>query len=81
MGVGGSSRKPPRAPRGHGLRRRRALRRRGREALGRGRRACGSRREREAERGGGRERVPRGVKKSDVWAHLLVVGIEWRYRE
>jgi len=39
----------------------------------------------ERERGrtgrGERERVPRGVKKSDVWAHLLVVGIEWRYRE
>ena len=30
---------------------------------------------------GEREDADGGKKKSDLWARLLVVGIEWRYRE
>ena len=42
---------------------------------------AGRERERERQNGEGEREGARGVKKSDVWAHLLVVGIEWRYRE
>jgi len=60
--------------------------RRGRRAGGRaqerGRRAGGGSRGGEREREHGeREDADRGKKISDLWVRLLVVGIEWRYRE
>ena len=44
--------------------------------------AGGAGEENERERAGGeREDADGGKKISDLWARLLVVGIEWRYRE
>ena len=43
--------------------------------------AGGAGEENERERAGGREDADGGKKISDLWARLLVVGIEWRYRK
>ena len=65
-----------------GRRREQEGRRAGGRAQERGRRAGGGSRGGEREREHGeREDADGGKKISDLWARLLVVGIEWRYRE